>query len=98
MSTHLLYNKYLDQHFKTGVLLQRLFCQNKYATKYITPCTYYIIYGRKLYNMIHVWVIYQFFFESPCDKLVITLTRDAYEKFNSRALRALEVIFPVIIT
>ena len=37
-------------------------------------------------------------FESPCDKLVITLTRDAYEKYNSRALRALEVIFPVIIT
>ena len=49
--------------FKTGILLPRLFCQNKYATKYITPCTHYIIYGRKLYNMIHVWVIYQFFFE-----------------------------------
>ena len=30
--------------FKTGILLPRLFCQNKYATKYmITPCTYYII-------------------------------------------------------
>ena len=25
-------------------------------------------------------------FESPCNKLVITLTRDAYGKFNSRAL------------
>ena len=37
-------------------------------------------------------------FESPCDKLVITLTHDAYEKYNCRALRALEVIFPVIIT
>ena len=30
----------------------------------VTPCTYYIIYGRKLYNMIHVWVIYQQKFES----------------------------------
>ena len=31
--------------FKTGILLPRLLCQNKYATKYmITPCTYYIIY------------------------------------------------------
>ena len=37
-------------------------------------------------------------FESPWYKLVITLTRDAYEKYYSRALRALEVIFPVIIT
>ena len=24
---------------------------------------YNIFYGRKLYNMIHVWAIYQFFFE-----------------------------------
>ena len=37
-------------------------------------------------------------FESPCDKLVITLTRDAYGKYNSRALTRTQVIFPVIIT
>ena len=36
--------------------------------------------------------------ESPCDKLVITLTRDAYGKYNSRALTRTQVIFPVIIT
>ena len=37
-------------------------------------------------------------FESLCDKLVITLTRDAYGKYNSRALTRTQVIFPVIIT
>ena len=37
-------------------------------------------------------------FESPCDKLVITLTLDAYGKYNSRALTRTQVIFPVIIT
>ena len=43
-------------------MLLRLFCQIKYVTKFmVTPSTYYIIYGRKLYNIICIWVIYLFF-------------------------------------